>query len=103
MPARRSSGRGRRRQEKKGWRQRKHHDEPEWERLKIVCPVAGLKGAYRSRHEAEAELSRILEKPDVPGEKKPRRAYECDDGCGWWHLTSLEEPETGEDAVAADA
>lgn len=104
MPARKRAGRSE--QKRKSYRDRKRHGDGDLGRLKFVCPAAGDKAAYRSYRAAERELLRILDKPDVPGEKKPCRVYACDEaGCGLYHLTSQEEweHEAGEGRHAADA
>ncbi len=84
----------RRPQKKKRWADRKERDEHRDGRVNAVCPGGGTspvgKTSYRSYSVAEKALLRIRAEPDVPGEKKPVRVYQCD-VCFLFHLTSMEQ------------
>ena len=56
--------------------------------MRAGCPTG--KVIHTSKTEAQFVLLCLWrEAQGKPGKKAPKRAYECDRGCGGWHLTSM--------------
>ena len=57
-------------------------------RGKCPCP---RKSVYASKTAAEAGLKYALAYNKIRNTCVANRVYQCDPGCGWWHLTSMPE------------
>ena len=44
---------------------------------------------YPDRAAAEQAVEDVADRARRTGQRVPRRAYPCEDGCGGWHLTAL--------------
>lgn len=53
------------------------------------CPTTGK--VRFTEDEARVELvGAVIKKNRGNNRRRERRAYQCEPGCGWWHLTSQE-------------